>query len=1132
MEIKRFILLFDILLLGCGCCSKDAENLLPQVPSPESHDESTSRTLHSEDAEELQHSKSTSALNAEEIQPSFTLEVIAQTDGIDTNRENENSVPSPATLKSEDDARENSSTNGMDIPEPVGLLADQVGFTASSASPETEADFATARMETKTETQEPVPEEPAVGTEEPTLTAPPEQEDERDSSLPAAVETPSVTENVEKHLEATEKKAEEALRDEDRNQAAEKMPTFAEWKEKMLAEHEKGEEQVPDAFGAQTKKKVPKSGRNYASYECGAKVLAANPEADGASRVLNELVDEYMLNPCKAKIWFVLELCEIIQVSQIEIANFELFSSMPKEFAVYTSDRYPTRDWRQLGLFTAQDQKAVQSFKLQSEGYGKYIKVELLSKYGSEHYCPLSLFRVYGTSMLEDYEQLEEKLQDVNLPTSEDDEEERLGNAERTTSRNVVDRAKDAVMSILKVLRRDQEGGETNDSARNISCSGEDSNCSIVNVSGPPLNASQKSRCQASSWRITGPAFEPCIICSQVSPVSNSPQMQTQALPVCRFLQAALGPNAGVGCSDNVDAAETTPADHVQNIYKDLSTPKGGSTISTKDSVVSGTPSTGQAEGTAVPFTDSSKLPVTAPSSWTVPVHTPHVKSASSSDVELDTLAQAAHSTTMQNSTTADASTLEGTRSLSEEKSASTLHSSCTTVDTTQDPSTATPSVAKFPAEVVTSPISPLVTACESVRASTVSKDVPLPSIVMESEKTSVPQPPDDTKVPPSVPQEGTTIDTNASTVSKEDTKEGSRHVDPGPSSGNQKESVFMRINNRIKALELNMSLSGLYLEELSQRYRKQMEDMQRNFNRTISALNETTRRAAEKDMRQQEALVQLQQRLDNVTQIMEALLGERRSLSREVFESHVCLIVIEAIVLATVFSLCLRRTRAVPAQRGASLWEGHPAMLPQTPSRAPLKRRSASESEQLDPGIRAALAEKKKRPSDESLDTSSRLLIVEPVIPIIMEAPPKEKVKKHKNKKHKGPKRKTSLPDPITVSETETKPLRDLQVTDKVSSAGVLFSTAEVLSAAESKKPQQKQGSATKCAKGNENKPLPYRQPAPVTKGTVYRTHNTNSVAVVAPKWNGTMYGNSCCTQDSKLGLMEFVRQPRKTVV
>ena len=32
------------------------------------------------------------------------------------------------------------------------------------------------------------------------------------------------------------------------------------------------------------------------------------------------------------------------------------------------------------------------------------------------------------------------------------------------------------------------------------------------------------------------------------------------------------------------------------------------------------------------------------------------------------------------------------------------------------------------------------------------------------------------------------------------------------------KESVFMRLSNRIKSLEMNMSLSGRYLEQLSQR--------------------------------------------------------------------------------------------------------------------------------------------------------------------------------------------------------------------------------------------------------------------------------------------------------------------------
>lgn len=98
------------------------------------------------------------------------------------------------------------------------------------------------------------------------------------------------------------------------------------------------------------------------------------------SAILMENMDLYMLNPCSNKIWwvhwrttgiqltgmeewslmlasflwiyflinllylplsrFVIELCEPIQVKQLDIANFELFSSTPKDFLVSISDRY------------------------------------------------------------------------------------------------------------------------------------------------------------------------------------------------------------------------------------------------------------------------------------------------------------------------------------------------------------------------------------------------------------------------------------------------------------------------------------------------------------------------------------------------------------------------------------------------------------------------------------------------------------------------------------------------------------------------------------------------------------------------------------------------------------------------
>lgn len=57
--------------------------------------------------------------------------------------------------------------------------------------------------------------------------------------------------------------------------------------------------------------------RNYASKECGAKIVFANPEAENKGAILNDKEkDEYMRNPCeKAQNKFlVIELCETIQV--------------------------------------------------------------------------------------------------------------------------------------------------------------------------------------------------------------------------------------------------------------------------------------------------------------------------------------------------------------------------------------------------------------------------------------------------------------------------------------------------------------------------------------------------------------------------------------------------------------------------------------------------------------------------------------------------------------------------------------------------------------------------------------------------------------------------------------------------
>lgn len=60
----------------------------------------------------------------------------------------------------------------------------------------------------------------------------------------------------------------------------------------------------------------------------------------------------------------------------MEIANFELFSSSPKEIRFSVSERYPTLEWTILGEFVAQDNRDFQKFPTLSYGsYAKFVKV-------------------------------------------------------------------------------------------------------------------------------------------------------------------------------------------------------------------------------------------------------------------------------------------------------------------------------------------------------------------------------------------------------------------------------------------------------------------------------------------------------------------------------------------------------------------------------------------------------------------------------------------------------------------------------------------------------------------------------------------------------------------------------------
>ncbi|CAG9814537.1 unnamed protein product [Phaedon cochleariae] len=85
------------------------------------------------------------------------------------------------------------------------------------------------------------------------------------------------------------------------------------------------------------------------------------------------------------------------------------------------------------------------------------------------------------------------------------------------------------------------------------------------------------------------------------------------------------------------------------------------------------------------------------------------------------------------------------------------------------------------------------------------------------------------------------------------------------------KESIFLRLSNRIKALERNVSLSSQYLEELSKRYKKQVEEMQNLSEKTIAVLREESQERLESKQK-------LEERLDQLAAAVDTLVAERRS--------------------------------------------------------------------------------------------------------------------------------------------------------------------------------------------------------------------------------------------------------------
>uniref|UniRef100_A0A672FIT5 SUN domain-containing protein n=1 Tax=Salarias fasciatus TaxID=181472 RepID=A0A672FIT5_SALFA len=744
----------------------------------------------------------------------------------------------------------------------------------------------------------------------------------------------------------------------------EDIPTFDEWKKQVMeVEKEKSQSLHTSTNGSpHSVKKVQKNFKNnYASVECGAKILSANNEAKSTSAILMENMDLYMLNPCSNKIWFVIELCEPIQVKQLDIANFELFSSTPKDFLVSISDRYPTNKWVKLGTFHARDERIVQSFPLDEQLYAKYVKVELLSHFGSEHFCPLSLIRVFGTSMVEEYEEIaDSQYPSERLEYLDEDFGEMIFLSLPTTymHNTLKDRLNFGVLSRLEPAKPEQPAieedlnapSDTSASPPSPSDSPEDRQIvtlveeeeedeeprqSTVTLMEEEAEEEEEKREEETRKEADRNQRESQAYCpfSTLSSLSLS-CMATLPELLHRWCSARLAKERLRSLRKRHLIMDHTPS---------LSQVRVPTTLQEVLPLTEKAP-----EPEATPKIHSEGKPVfevhttdTNPSAHTPDAHTPelsiNLEPSRISNIPPHSFSDI-HSSLSRPTPTHEEKLLPPVKDAALDPVPTPLLQTVS-IPETQHASSATPALSlsslsqllsseTAPVSVVVSPIKehpvqPLPTASRPEDLIPPPTELPMhgehaDSLQQTGESHRVEDPVDDEFL-------GTNGNSNIHRTATDFYAELQNGGDYNGGGGNgnsvllnggavhgssQKESVFMRLNNRIKALEMNMSLSSRYLEELSQRYRKQMEEMQRAFNKTIIKLQNTSRIAEEQDLKQTDSIHMLQSQLENVTKLMLNLTATVSQLQREVSDRQSYLVVSLVLCLSLGLLLCLQCCR------------------------------------------------------------------------------------------------------------------------------------------------------------------------------------------------------------------------------
>ncbi|XP_076135162.1 SUN domain-containing ossification factor isoform X5 [Alosa pseudoharengus] len=871
----------------------------------------------------------------------------------------------------------------------------------------------------------------------------------------------------------------------------EDIPTFDEWKKKVMeVEKEKSQSLHTSSNGnPHPVKKVQKNFKNnYASVECGAKILSANSEAKSTSAILMENMDIYMLNPCSNKIWFVIELCEPIQVKQLDIANFELFSSTPKDFLVSISDRYPTNKWIKLGTFHARDQRTVQSFPLDEQLYAKYVKmfikymkVELLSHFGSEHFCPLSLFRVFGTSMVEEIDEADSQYPAERLEYPDEEFADDVPGyipSEDKSSKNLLGSATNAILDIVNNIaanvlgaKPEQEGGahiegdassgadNITETASEISVSPtptpttppvlevseaeqavpkddqaaplpetpaasalpeggqivtlvqdeeeEQSSQSTVTLLEEEEEGAEEASSSSSSSAPPETEEEQCgreaaqreslFYCAHLSTLSCLASLQEK---LCRWCSVTLalqrqrkdrqhraaargaasrrGSGGGGGGEESAAVSHVAPPPAQQTAVPaptptlaqeqppaqpaserlPQAEPAQGERPSATDAMDVGAGHQGEAAGAAERTSDPPILLEPSRTS-TLPPHSfsdgSLAKPTPTQDIperptgepqdqqqqqrpgyleQVPKTQAEGHRTSSSSPPHLHPTPTATSAGLTSTPEALSPETDSPRLDPPLDSSSQQPLLPTHtqPADIIAPPTElpapPPPESADSGRPGVeelphhrpLTPAPPPPPQQQQQEVPEAPAPHADHRVeeaveelllsvPAATGHHRTATDFYAELQNTADLPHGNGNGNLVHGS-NQKESVFMRLNNRIKALEMNMSLSSRYLEELSQRYRKQMEEMQRAFNKTIIKLQNTSRIAEEQDQKQTESIQVLQNQLENVTKLMLNLSATVIQLQREVSDRQSYLVVSLVLCLLLGLLLCMQCCR------------------------------------------------------------------------------------------------------------------------------------------------------------------------------------------------------------------------------